>query len=150
VALRLVLALGSALIAGGCVGGMDRGRPDGDNVEPAPVGVVTHRSLGGGPAAIVQGVMVVEGGCVAMRTDAGLAIPSWPAGTRAWIVEGRVVLADQDGRVRLTEGEQGTFGGGYDYGIDFMKELADVPVPPACDLPGDYLLINRLEQVNPG
>jgi hypothetical protein len=149
VALRRRAALVSvfvliAVFAGGCIG-----QPQGSAVKRAQVGIVTHRNLGGGPAAIVGGKLRIDAGCVVFDSLDGLAIPMWPPGTTAWEVDGVVVITDPAGVVAAREGEGAFFGGGTDYPRSFVDEIADAPIPPACDRQVTYMLINGLKRYEP-
>lgn len=115
----------------------------------AQVGIVTHRNLGGGPAAIVGGTLRIDAGCVVFESVDGLAIPMWPPGTTAWEVDGVVVITDLAGAIAAREGQEAFFGGGTDYPRSFVDEIADAPIPPACDRQATYMLINGLKRYEP-
>ena len=134
----LVLAV-SVVAVGGC--GLP---PAGAAVERADVAIITHRNLGGGPAAIVGGSIRASDGCLVMDTADGVAIPSWPEGTTVWWVDGKLVVADAFGKVAATEREEAFFGGGTDYTLNAVEEIADRPIPDACVRTATYMLINAL------
>jgi hypothetical protein len=131
-------------VAGGCIG-----QPQGSSVRRAQVGIVTHRDLGGGPAAIIGGTLGIDQGCVVIRSPDGIAIPMWPPGTTAWDVDGVLVIADRAGTVAARQSDEAFFGGGTDYPRSFVHEIADAPIPPACDRQATYMLINSLERLEP-
>ncbi len=141
VARWLVLAVGVVAVAG-C--GLP---PPGADVERADVELVTHRSLGGGPAAIVGGTIRAHEGCLVMDTVDGVAIPSWPEGTVVWLVDGKLVVTDAFGKIAATEGEEAHFGGGTDFTLNTVEGLADRPIPEACVRSATYMLINSLERL---
>jgi hypothetical protein len=120
--------------------------PDGSTVRRANVGIVTHRDLGGGPAAIVGGTLGIDQGCVVIHSSDGLAIPIWPPGTAAWDVDGVLVIADRLGNVGVRLGEEAFFGGGTDYPRSAVEDIADAPVPAACDRQVTFMIINSLER----
>jgi hypothetical protein len=144
-AARVAIILLIGVLAGGC-----SGQPQGAAVTRAQVGLVTHRDLGGGPAAIVGGTLGIDQGCVVFESVDGLAIPMWPPGTTAWDVDGVIVIADRAGTGAARVGENAFFGGGTDYPRSFVNEIADAPVPPACDRQAaTYMLINGLTRYGP-
>lgn len=143
-----VLLVTLALVAG-CDALMPVGQPDGATVRRANIGIVTHRDLGGGPAAIVGGRLGIDQGCVVIRSRDGLAIPMWPPGTTAWEVDGVLVIADRAGTVAARQSEEVFFGGGTDYPRSFVDEINDAPIPAACDRQATYMLINSLKRLEP-
>ena len=145
----IALPVVAAALAAGCDRLSPGGRPDGSDVRRANVGIVTHRDLGGGPAAIVGGTLAVDGGCVVIRSPDGLAIPMWPPGTTACVVDGVLVIADRAGNVAARQSDEAFFGGGTDYPRSFVDDINDAPIPAACDRQATYMLINSLERLEP-
>ncbi len=146
--IRLAIAglLVGALVS--CLVACAAGPPSGTNVTRSSVRVVTHRDLGGGPAAIVGGRLVVTGDCLAFSWDgAAPQTAVWPRGVSVWEVDGETAVA-RDGVTIATVGRDAYFEGGMDYAAAGLRGIADPSTLDACPA-ARYMLINSTERLRP-
>jgi len=140
--LRLVLGV-AALLVGAC-----GDAPPAANVPDTDVFFPTYPR---GPvvmAALFQGPLVVENGCVLMGNAGDYALPVWPDGFTAERDEtGQLIVQDADGATIAIEGEVFEMGGGYrtefypgeaprDEQIQQIEEFLGYEIPQQC-LGGD-------------
>ena len=139
-------AVGLALIAGGC-GPVPASPAAGDAVASTAF-LARHGPMNGGPAAIVMGTLVERDGCLLVDRPGGgpgTALALWPPDASAWVIDGVTTIVDGRGRPAVAVGGELSFGGGYDYPLDWAEAQAG-PIPERCRTP-TYLLVNDLERI---
>jgi hypothetical protein len=106
----------------------------------------TYPSMEVLPAAQMGGRLVLEDGCLWLKTPEYRALPLWPADSRVER-EGDTVVVINSGRSRAEVGTD-VIGGGGEYTAehyDFVVELIGKEIPPACRGDGYYWLVYGVE-----
>jgi hypothetical protein len=105
-------------------------------------GLPTHRDLGGGPAALLTGTLILEGSCLyAVGSETtGRWLPVWPPN---FGLAGDVVMDGTRPVARV--GDVVKLGGGEYAGhsSDFLRTLMDGDVPAECQH-GAYWLVTEV------
>ncbi len=147
----LVVLVAVALATSGC---SSTAAPTGDIASgpPATAGGVflpVHRltSRDALPAALLEGTLRAEGGCLRLDSPAReqyLAL--WPPGSRVRLIADRITVVLADGR-EVADGDRVRAAGG-EYARDlaeFVAQLVGQPVPAACARTGYWLVGEVLE-----
>lgn len=121
--------------------------PSGDSVRPSTAYLARHGPMNGGPAAIVIGTLVERDGCLLLDAPGGPALALWPHDASAWVIDGVTTIVDGRGRPALAVGGQASFGGGYDFTLNWAQQQAG-SIPEACRTHA-YILVNDLERIVP-
>jgi hypothetical protein len=135
-----VAALAAALVAA-----CGAPAPSGDSVQPSTAFLARHKPMNGGPAAIVIGTLVEKDGCLLLDGPDGLALALWPSDATAWVIDGVTTIVDGRGRPALEVGGQASFGGGYDFTLDWAEGQTG-RIPERCRTRA-YILVNDLERI---
>jgi hypothetical protein len=137
----IATTVGLAALLAGC----GSPAPRGADVVRSPAFLARHQPMAGGPAASVVGTLVERNGCLLLETESGTALALWPPDASAWVIDGVITIVDGQGRPAVAVGGQASFGGGYDYPLDWAQRQAG-PIPDACRT-ATYLLVNDLERI---
>ena len=121
--------------------------PSGDAIQRSPAFLARHRAMNGGPAAIVVGALVERDGCLLLDGPNGSTLALWPPDASAWVIDGVTTIVDGQGRPSVAVGGQASYGGGYDYPLDWAEQQAG-PIPERCRT-RTYILVNDLERIVP-
>lgn len=109
------------LLLAGCLG-----------VPPPGIHFPTYGSMNALPVGVLEGTLVEEDGCLLVEAGGSRWLVLWPGSARA--VEADAGLVVRDGTNEAVVGEPIRLGGG-EYGMDnydFVVDLIDEEVPPAC------------------
>jgi hypothetical protein len=139
----LATALIAAFVAGAC--GPQPASPAEGAAQPSTAFLARHKPMNGGPAAIVSGTLVERDGCLLLEVAGGTTLALWPPDASAWVIDGVTTIVDGKGRPAVAVGGPASFGGGYDYPLDWAETQAG-PIPERCRT-GTYILVNDLEWI---
>jgi hypothetical protein len=143
--IRLVILI--SLLAG-CADGAGRA---------APPGVVFPTHPGGSgpyPAALLDGTLEVEDGCVYLTQDGERWLGVWPASLHVEQQDGRISIVDESGVVVGVEGQRLMVGGGESRpsevggpaaGRSWADDVTDEEIPTRCGTL--YWLVSGIESV---
>ena len=99
------------------------------------------REDGASPAALLKGELVLEGGCLRVKSlDGTDHLLIWPQRFKL-SVDGRDIRISADSGVSLSVGEKISIGGG-EVPLRFLQTLVEQPVPSDC--PGPYWLVGEV------
>jgi len=139
----LLAILIAAFAAAAC--GPQPASPAEGAAQPSTAFLARHKPMNGGPAAIVSGTLVERDGCLLLEVAGGTALALWPPDASAWVIDGMTTIVDGKGRPAVAVGGMASFGGGYDYPLDWAETQAG-PIPERCRT-GTYILVNDLEWI---
>ncbi len=139
----MVITVAVATVVAAC-GSQEPAPPDGA-VQRSSAFLARHQPMSGGPAAIVLGTLVERDGCLLIDGPDGVALALWPPDASAWVIDGVTTIVDGRGRPAVAVGGEASFGGGYDYPLDWAEAQAG-PIPEHCRTT-TYLLINDLDRI---
>ncbi len=143
-AAMLAAAVAAVSVSVAACGPQPASPADGD-ARPSTAFLARHGPMNGGPAAIVLGTLVERDDCLLLDLPGGAALALWPPDASAWVIDGVTTIVDGRGRPAVAVGGQASFGGGYDYPLDWAEAQAG-PIPERCRTP-TYLLVNDLERI---
>lgn len=89
------------------------------------------------PAALLEGMLIEEDGCLWIEADASRHLVLWPDGSYATIEDDQLVVFN--GGDRAVVGTRVTAGGG-EWDEAFVADLIGEDVPEACQQSGLYWL----------
>ncbi len=116
---------------------------------PAGIFLPTYEPMDTLPAALLQGTLIEEDGCLWIESDNSRWLVLWPDATYASVEDDQLVV--YSGGDRAVVGARVSAGGG-EYGAQdeaFVADLIGEAVPAACQQSGLYWLGGGIRSVTP-